>query len=82
VQDADGGNDPEAGASQQAAVPFSQLYDALGKGLTNDRSVLLLYALLYGCQPFQVSTQLARCFPKSLMSVIGTGTTGRACGSF
>ena len=54
MQDADGGSDPEAGASQQATVPFSQLYDALGRGLTNDRSVLLLYALLYGCQPFQV----------------------------
>ena len=54
VQDADGGSDPEGGATQQATVSFPQLYDALGRGLTNDRSVLLLYALLYDCQSFQV----------------------------
>ena len=35
-------------------MSFPRLYDALARGLSNDRSVLLLYALLYGCQPFQV----------------------------
>jgi len=57
VQDADETVDPEGGASQQARLSFPRLYDALAPGLSNDRSVLLLYALLYGCQPFQVRSR-------------------------
>ena len=73
LQDADEECDPEGGASQLATVSFSQLYDALGRGLTNDRSVLLLYALLYGCQRFQVWTPAARSLAtKSLSAVLDT----------
>ena len=56
LQDADDrGGDAESGSvGNQATVSFSQLYEALGKGLTTERSVLLLYALLYGCPPFRV----------------------------
>lgn len=62
-QDADDrGTDAESGlgqvSAQQAVVPFSALYNALGRRLATERgaerSVLLLYLLLHGCQAFQV----------------------------
>ena len=34
-------------------MPFSQLYDALGAGLNQEPSVLLLYVLLHKCHRFQ-----------------------------
>ena len=62
-QDADDrGTDAESGLGQvsvqQATVPFSALYNALGQRLATERgaerSVLLLYLLLHGCRAFQV----------------------------
>lgn len=32
--------------------PSAALFDALGGGLTSERAVLLLYALLHGCARF------------------------------
>ena len=33
-------------------VDFARLYEALGRNLTNERSVLLLYDLLHTCPQF------------------------------
>ena len=33
-------------------IDFARLYEALGKNLTNERSVLLLYDLLHTCPQF------------------------------
>jgi hypothetical protein len=69
-QDAeDRGTDAESGlgqvSAQQAVVPFSALYNILGQRLATERgaerSVLLLYLLLHGCQPFQVRS-ICECF--------------------
>lgn len=69
LQDADDrGTDAESGLGQvseaEAAVPFSALYVALGRRLATERgaerSVLLLYLLLHGCQTFQVSDGAGR----------------------
>lgn len=53
----DVGTDAESGQGRRAAgscaVPFSQLYDALGAGLNQEPSVLLLYVLLHKCHRFQ-----------------------------
>jgi hypothetical protein len=40
------------GHSPAAAVSYAALYDALGRGLTSERAVLLLYALLHGSPHF------------------------------
>lgn len=58
LQDAeDIGTDAESGQGRRAvgtcAVPFSQLYGALGAGLDQEPSVLLLYVLLHKCHRFQ-----------------------------
>lgn len=54
----DRGTDAESGlgaaAAGEASVSFSGLYNSLGRRLVNERSVLLLYLLLHGCQTFQV----------------------------
>ena len=48
--------DPEGGAassvSGEAAVPYGALFDALGRTLSSERAVLLLYALLHGSSHF------------------------------
>ncbi len=53
----DVGTDAESGRGQTAsgisAVPFSGLYNALGAGLEQEPSVLLLYVLLHKCHKFQ-----------------------------
>lgn len=53
----DVGTDAESGRGQTAsgisAVPFSGLYNALGAGLDQEPSVLLLYVLLHKCHKFQ-----------------------------
>ena len=53
----DVGTDAESGRGQTAsgisAVPFSQLYNALGVGIQQEPSVLLLYVLLHKCHRFQ-----------------------------
>ena len=53
----DVGTDAESGQGRRAAgacaVPFSQLYNALGAGLNQEPSVLLLYVLLHKCHRFQ-----------------------------
>ena len=53
----DVGADTESGQGRKApgvcAVPFSQLYAALGTGLKQEASVLLLYVLLHKCHRFQ-----------------------------
>lgn len=53
----DTGTDAESGRglakSGTSAVSFSQLYNALGAGLNQDASVLLLYVLLHKCHRFQ-----------------------------
>ena len=59
LQDADDrGGDAEAGqgaaTDSEAVVSFSALYDALGRRLAGEGSVLLLYLLLHGCRHFQV----------------------------
>ena len=45
-------------------MPFAALYDALGQRLATERgaerSVLLLYLLLHGCQAFQVCSRPGR----------------------
>ncbi len=58
VQDSeDVGTDAESGQGQSGpgstAVSFSQLYTALGAGLDQEASVLLLYVLLHKCHKFQ-----------------------------
>ncbi len=40
------------GVSGDAAVPYGALFDALGRTLSNERAVLLLYALLHGSSRF------------------------------
>lgn len=35
------------------SIPFARLYAALGKNMTNQRSVLLFYDLLHTCQDFR-----------------------------
>lgn len=77
VQDAAETDDPEGGASQQARLSFPRLYDALARDLTNDRSVLLLYALLYGCQPFQVL-----CRPRPVLLRMSDAFGRLLCASF
>ena len=58
-QDADeAGSDSAAeagysGGSGFTAVSFSGLYEALGKRLGNERTVLLLYDALHTCMHFQ-----------------------------
>ena len=42
-----------AGSSGVTAVSFSGLYEALGKRLVNERTVLLLYDTLQTCAHFQ-----------------------------
>ena len=53
----DVGTDAEIGQGRSApgtsVVPFSQLYNALGAGLDQGPSVLLLYVLLHKCHRFQ-----------------------------
>ncbi|KAK9817010.1 hypothetical protein WJX72_008242 [[Myrmecia] bisecta] len=59
IQDADDVGDEDAAESGRANTPgepsvsYSGLYDALGKGLVHERSVLLLYSLLHDCVNFQ-----------------------------
>ena len=76
-QDADETTDAEGGASREARLSYSRLYDALARGLANDRSVLLLYALLYGCQPFQVLATFSGQQPCICTS--GVGVLRRHC---
>lgn len=47
---AEGGH--AGGVRGDAAVGYAALYNALGAGLTSERAVLLLYALLHGCPRF------------------------------
>lgn len=53
----DVGTDAETGQGRNtpgtSVVPFSQLYNALGAGLNQESSVLLLYVLLHKCHKFQ-----------------------------
>lgn len=50
-------------SSAEAVVSLSGLYNKLGQRLVNERSVMLLYLLLHGCQTFQVGgLQLAISF--------------------
>ena len=63
-------------------MPFAALYDALGQRLATERgaerSVLLLYLLLHGCQAFQVclawtlpSTARVSCAQSDLAAWLG-----------
>lgn len=59
LQDKDGvdGNEREANGPSSSgrshSIPFSRLYVALGKNMTNQRSVLLFYDLLHASQNFR-----------------------------
>ena len=81
TQDADDrGEDAEDGLDRsRATVSFSALYDALGRGLTNERSVLLLYALLYGSLPFRV--RLCCCYLLLHFNFLMVGACSQICPS-
>lgn len=66
-QDADDlGSDSAAeagfsGGNDVAAVSFSELYEALGSSLNNERTALLLYDALHACLNFQNYVLVRRC---------------------
>jgi hypothetical protein len=58
VQDADDADTEDAAEGGRGAggagpaVSYAALYDAMARGLINERAVLLLYDLLHDCQHF------------------------------
>jgi hypothetical protein len=72
-QDADDASTEEAAEGGRGswrrgpALSYAMLYDALARGLTNERSVLLLYDLLHDCQHFHNYVLVRRCWPLALL---------------